>query len=145
MLVRCCWLAKTKTHTRYGPTSPAMAEEERRTAPDGGYYTYQEFVDFYGGDDEWYAAPEETQPKDTAWDADQARAKNQAAAALMQEEHNQEANENEDDEEEEEDDDEEDAENDDTGNTEHQPQQEGYYDDTFENFKRRNPQNDSSF
>ena len=32
------------------------AQEERRYAPDGGYYTYQEFYDFYGGEDEWYAA-----------------------------------------------------------------------------------------
>ena len=32
------------------------AEEERRYAPDGGYYSYQEFVDFYGGEDEWHNA-----------------------------------------------------------------------------------------
>lgn len=30
--------------------------EERRYAPDGGYYTYQEFYDYYGGEDEWYQA-----------------------------------------------------------------------------------------
>ena len=38
-----------------------MSEEERRTAPDGGYYTYQEFVDFYGGENEWHNAPEAIQ------------------------------------------------------------------------------------
>ena len=32
----------------------SAAEEERRYAPDGGYYSYQEFVDFYGGEIEWH-------------------------------------------------------------------------------------------
>ena len=34
-------------------------EEERRYAPDGGYYTANEFYEYYGGWDEWYAAEEE--------------------------------------------------------------------------------------
>ena len=31
-------------------------QEERRYAPDGGYYTYQEFYDYYGREDEWHNA-----------------------------------------------------------------------------------------
>jgi hypothetical protein len=38
--------------------SKAEEYEERRLAPDGGYYTYQEFFDYYGGDDEWANAPQ---------------------------------------------------------------------------------------
>jgi len=33
-----------------------MDEEERRYAPDGGHYTYNEFHEFYGREDEWHAA-----------------------------------------------------------------------------------------
>ena len=53
-----------------------MEGEERRTAPDGGYYTYQEFYDFYGSEDEWYAAAAPAEK----WDANAARAANDAAA-----------------------------------------------------------------
>ena len=35
-----------------------VEEEERRVAPDGGYYTANEFYEFYGGWDEWYTAEE---------------------------------------------------------------------------------------
>jgi len=35
----------------------ANMQEERRTAPDGNAYTYEEFVDFYGGENEWHNAP----------------------------------------------------------------------------------------
>lgn len=35
-----------------------MSDEEKRVAPDGGWYTKDEFVDFYGGTAEWdEAAP----------------------------------------------------------------------------------------
>ena len=33
-----------------------VEEEERRYAPDGGYYTFQEFYNFYGREDEWHQA-----------------------------------------------------------------------------------------
>jgi len=37
--------------------APNMDEaEERRIAPDGGIYTFQEFLDHFDGDDEWHAA-----------------------------------------------------------------------------------------
>ena len=34
----------------------SSADEEKRTSPDGNAYTKQEFIDFYGGTDEWDAA-----------------------------------------------------------------------------------------
>ena len=44
-------------------TADSYSEEERRYAPDGGYYTANEFYEYYGGWDEWYAA-EEAYPAD---------------------------------------------------------------------------------
>lgn len=40
--------------------SGAVAVERRQDVnSDGGFYTHEEFVEFYGGDDEWNAAPVE--------------------------------------------------------------------------------------
>ena len=57
--------------------------EERRTAPDGGFYTYQEFFEFYQREDEWYAAPEAMAQQGDAeeWNVDVARANNEHAMA----------------------------------------------------------------
>ena len=43
---------------QYNYEETANYEEERRYAPDGGYYTANEFFEYYGGWDEWYAAEE---------------------------------------------------------------------------------------
>ena len=33
-----------------------MDDQEGADTPDGGYYTYQEFYDYYGREDEWHNA-----------------------------------------------------------------------------------------
>ena len=58
-------------------------QEERRHAPDGGHYTYQEFFDFYGREDEWHNAGTAAAEEEVGYDAAAAAA---AVAASSSEE-----------------------------------------------------------
>jgi hypothetical protein len=42
--------------------NPLLEMEQQRRAPDGHYYTQQEFADYFGGLDEWRLAPPRRQP-----------------------------------------------------------------------------------
>merc|ERR1712146_527588 len=55
--------ATTQTSPMYETTSTdPCSQPERRWAPDDtGYYTKEEFVEYYGGTDEWIAADEQQQ------------------------------------------------------------------------------------
>ena len=47
----------------------AVVDADVRVAPDGGTYTQAEFIEFYGGTDEWDAAPQgEASNLNSSWD-----------------------------------------------------------------------------
>ena len=48
--------ARSQPRVDHAHNDMGAIEDARRTAPDGSSYTYQEFHDFYGGDDEWRAS-----------------------------------------------------------------------------------------